>query len=130
MCVQLKLPMFYLWYTLIELCDMELFYTSTDGNVVNPNAYAFDAKIVDNTYNGKAVVNVMGRSLTLLNKTGEILKQGDGVIIHYWDNVANGYIALRCGLPNPAGGLNIENAVVSYESIAKVNNISKSVEKV
>lgn len=87
-------------------------------------------KIVDNTYNGKAVVNVMGRSLTLLNKSGEILKQGDGVIIHYWDNVANGYIALRCGLPNPAGGLNIENAVVGYESIAKVNNVSKSVEKV
>lgn len=87
-------------------------------------------RIVDNTYNGKAVVNVMGRTLTLINKTGEILAQGDGVIIHYWDNVANGYIALRCGLPNPAGGLNIENAVVGYESIAKLNNISKSVEKV
>ena len=43
--------------TLIELCDTELFYTSTDGNVVNPNAYAFDAKIVDNTYsNGQGVI--------------------------------------------------------------------------
>ena len=86
--------------------------------------------IVDNTYNGKAVVNVMGRSLTLLNKSGEILKQGDGVIIHYWDNIANGYIALRCGLPNPSGGLNIENAVVGYESIAKVNQVSENVENI
>ena len=49
--------------------------------------------------NGVAKVSVMGRTLTLLNKSGELLKQGEGVIIHYWDNIANGYIALRCGLP-------------------------------
>ncbi len=49
--------------------------------------------------NGVAKVSALGRTLTLLNKTGEVLKEGEGVIIHYWDNVANGYIALRCGLP-------------------------------
>lgn len=49
--------------------------------------------------NGVAKVSVLGRSLTLLNKTGEVLKENEGVIIYYWDNIANGYIALRCGLP-------------------------------
>lgn len=49
--------------------------------------------------NGVAKVFALGRTLTLLNKSGELLKAGDGVVIHYWDNIANGYIALRCGLP-------------------------------
>lgn len=49
--------------------------------------------------NGVAKVFTLGRTLTLLNKSGELLKVGDGVVIHYWDNIANGYIALRCGLP-------------------------------
>lgn len=49
--------------------------------------------------NGIAEVFVLGKTITLLNKTGEFLKIGDSVIIHYWDNIANGYIALRCGLP-------------------------------
>lgn len=83
--------------------------------------------IVDNTYNGKAVVNIMGRKLTLPNKTGEILKQNDSVVVHYWDNVANGYIALRYGLPNPAGGLNIQTAVAIKQSNSKVSEISKYV---
>ena len=82
-------------------------------------------EIIDNTDSGKAVVKVMGRKLTLINKTGEILKVGDSIIVHYWDNMANGYIALRCGLPNPAGGLNIYNAVVAYESDSTINTISK-----
>lgn len=82
--------------------------------------------------NGVAVVSAMGRTMTLLNKSGELLKQGEGVIIHYWDNVANGYIALRCGLPvfkiDSSGGetyvgelplyeeTEIDNAYVLHES--------------
>ena len=52
--------------TLVEVCDNELFYTSTDGNVVNPNAHAFDAKIVDNTYsNGQGVITFDRPILTI-----------------------------------------------------------------
>lgn len=84
-------------------------------------------QIVENTNNGKAVVSVMGRRLTLLNKSGEILKVGDGVIIHYWDNIANGYIALRCGLANPAGGLGIQNAVVISTSESDMSKVSENI---
>ena len=66
---------------------------------------------------GAAKVNVMGRTLRLLNKTGETLEVGDSVIVHYWDNVANGYIALRCGLPYLQQGLHIENAAVLEDDI-------------
>ena len=53
--------------------------------------------IVPDTDGGKAVVNIMGRKLTLLNKTGENLSANDTVWVHYWDSLANGYIALRNG---------------------------------
>lgn len=61
---------------------------------------------------GMAKVRVMGRVVSLLNKTNETLEVGDSVIVHYWDNIANGYIALRCGLPNLKQGLQIDNTAV------------------
>lgn len=82
-------------------------------------------EVVENTNNGKAVVLVMGRKLTLLNKTGEILEKNDAVIIHYWDNIANGYIALRCGLPRPAGGLYIRNAITITQPKSKLADVSE-----
>lgn len=84
-------------------------------------------EVVENTNNGKAIVLVMGRKLTLLNKTGEILEKNDAVIIHYWDNIANGYIALRCGLPRPAGGLYIKNAVTVTKPKSKIEDVSEYV---
>lgn len=49
--------------------DNEIWYTSTDGNIVTPySAEAFDANIVSNTYeNGKGVIKFDG-SLTSLNQ--------------------------------------------------------------
>ena len=66
---------------------------------------------------GAAKVRIMGRTLRLLNKTGETLEVGDSVIVHYWDNMANGYIALRCGLPSLQQGLHIENAAVMHNNL-------------
>ena len=52
--------------TLVEVCYTKLFYTSADGNVVNPKAHAFDAKIVDNTYsNGQGVITFDRPILTI-----------------------------------------------------------------
>ena len=86
--------------------------------------------IVDNTEGGKAVVRCMNRSLTLLNKTGEILDVGDSVWVHYWGNLANGYIALRNGLPNSrggSGGLSISNAVAMLETQASLYTVATEV---
>lgn len=60
---------------------------------------AIITSIPENSNNTLATVLVQGKYLTLLNKTGELLSEDDGVIIHYWNTVANGYIALRSGLP-------------------------------
>lgn len=87
--------------------------------------------IVDNTDGGKAVVRCMNRSLTLLNKTGEILEVGDSVWVHYWGNLANGYIALRNGLPNSRGGgggsFHITNAVAMLETQASLYTVATEV---
>lgn len=40
------------------------------------------------------------RNLALMNKTGEILEVGDAVWVYYWHDLADGYIAMRCGLSN------------------------------
>jgi hypothetical protein len=77
---------------------------------------------------GKATVECMGRNLTLLNKTGEKLSVGDSVWVHYWTNLANGYIALRNGLPNVnAGSFNISNAVAMLETQASIYTVSEEV---
>ena len=52
--------------TLVEVCDNELFYTSTDGAIVTPDNTAFGAKIVDNTYsNGQCVITFDRPILTI-----------------------------------------------------------------
>lgn len=77
---------------------------------------------------GKAVVECMGRSLTLLNKTGENLYEGDSVWVHYWTNLANGYIAIRNGLPNiKRGQLSITNAVAMLENQSDIFTVSTEV---
>ena len=54
--------------TLVEVCDNELFYTSTDGAIVTPDNTAFGAKIVDNTYsNGQGVIT-FDRPITTLGQ--------------------------------------------------------------
>ena len=54
--------------TLVEVCDNELFYTSTDGAIVTPDNTAFGAKIVDNTYsNGQGVIT-FDRPITTLGR--------------------------------------------------------------
>lgn len=85
--------------------------------------------IVPDTDGGKAVVNIMGRKLTLLNKTGENLSVNDTVWIHYWDSLANGYIALRNGLPNSRaeGDFTIDTAVVMSESQAQVLTVADTI---
>lgn len=85
--------------------------------------------IVENTNGGKAVVRCMNRSLTMLNKTGEILSVGDSVWVHYWGNLANGYIALRNGLPNSSGGasFSISNAVAMLQTQASIYTVATEV---
>lgn len=76
---------------------------------------------------GMAKVNVMGRTVKLLNKTNETLEVGDSVIVHYWDNIANGYIALRCGLPNLKQGLHIDNSAVLSEDLESLYTVESTV---
>ena len=91
------------------------------------HTYGVVTEIVVPKNTGAAKVKVMGRTLRLLNKTGETLKVGDSVIIHYWDNMANGYIALRCGLPSLQQGLRIENAAVLDNDIKSLYTTSTTV---
>lgn len=64
-----------------------------------------------NENNSYADVNIGNKTVTLINKTGEELGFNDEVTIHYWTNIANGYIAIRHGRSNTkAGSLNISKA--------------------
>lgn len=81
----------------------------------------------ETTDGGKATVECMNRRLTLLNKTGENLAIGDSVWVHYWTNLANGYIALRNGLPNGGSAFSINNAVAMLENQASVYTVSTEV---
>lgn len=83
--------------------------------------------VVPNTNYGKAVVSIGGKSLTLINKSGELLATGDNVWIHYWNSLTDGYIALRCGEPNNLGGFKIESAAVINDSISDVYTVSGDV---
>ena len=60
------------------------------------------------------------RDLPLLNKTGETLKVGDGVWIHYWHDLANGYIAERIGLTKFRRSLYLDGMVILGEAQAEV----------
>jgi len=75
-----------------------------------------------------AVANVQigDKSLNLLNKTGEILSEGDHVWVYYWHTLTDGYIALRNGEALNIGG-GVKNAAVITEQQDTVYNIAKSV---
>lgn len=71
----------------------------------------FIVELVDDGYYAKVRVN--NSVIKLINKTGEQLNIGDEVVVHYWTNVGNGYIAVRCGEPNVLKGeYMIDDAVV------------------
>lgn len=99
------------------------------GNDSMKRASGTVVSIVPNTDGGKAIVNVMNRKLTLLNKTGENLEVDDVVWVHYWDSIANGYIALRNGLPNSRaeGSMQINTAVVMTETQAQPLTVADTV---
>ena len=85
--------------------------------------------IVPNTDGGKAVVNVMNRKLTLLNKSGENLEINDTVWVYYWTDISNGYIALRNGLPNSRaeGNFSITTAVVMTERQSQALTVADTI---
>ncbi len=65
------------------------------------------------------VVDIYGKQVTVINKSGCELVEGDEVTIYYWTNVSNGYIAFVNNRTVPKqGGFNIQNAVVMTENQA------------
>lgn len=83
--------------------------------------------VVPDTNYGKAVVQIGNKSITLINKSKEFLAEGDHVWVHYWNSLADGYIALRCGEPNNLGGFYIESAGVVAENISSVYTVAGDV---
>jgi len=74
---------------IIKVLDQQEYIRRTTGRVVS---------VSDNN----AVVLVKLRDsdtqINLLNKTGEYLSVGDGVWIHYWKEISDGYVAIKNGL--------------------------------
>ena len=74
---------------IIKVLDQQEYIRRTTGRVVS---------VSDNN----AVVLVKLRDsdtqINLLNKTGEYLSVGDGVWIHYWKEISDGYVAIKDGL--------------------------------
>lgn len=67
----------------------------------------------------KIVVDINGKNITVVNKSGCKLEVGNEVTIYYWTNVGNGYIAYVNGKTTPqGGGFSIEKAVVMTENQA------------
>ncbi len=65
------------------------------------------------------LVDIYGKQVTVINKSGCELAEGDEVTIYYWTNVSNGYIAFVNNRTAPKqGGFNIQNAVVMTENQA------------
>ena len=82
--------------------------------------------VVADSHDTLADVQIDTKHLILLNKSGELLEEGDHVWVYYWDNIADGYIALRCGEAKNIGG-GIKNAGVLTERQDTVYNIAKEV---
>ena len=82
--------------------------------------------VVADSHDTLADVQIDTKHLILLNKSGEILEEGDHVWVYYWNNIADGYIALRCGEARNIGG-GIKNAGVLTEQQDTVYDISKEV---
>lgn len=82
--------------------------------------------LVEDSHGTLADVQIGTKHLVLFNKSGEILEEGDHVWVYYWNALADGYIALRCGEAKNIGG-GIKNAGVLTERQDTVYNIAKDV---
>ena len=82
--------------------------------------------VVEDSHDTLADVQIGTKHLILLNKSGEILEEGDHVWVYYWNSIADGYIALRCGEAKNIGG-GIKNAGVLTERQDTVYDIAKEV---
>lgn len=82
--------------------------------------------LVEDSHGKLADVQIGTKHLVLFNKSGEVLEAGDHVWVYYWNTLADGYIALRCGEAKNIGG-GIKNAGVLTERQDTVYNIAKDV---
>lgn len=82
--------------------------------------------LVEDSHGKLADVQIGTKHLVLFNKSGEILEEGDHVWVYYWNALADGYIALRCGEAKNIGG-GIKNAGVLTERQDTVYSIAKDV---
>ena len=91
--------------------------------------YGTVVSYVDGT--GYAIININGMNFRLINKSGEKLTVGDTVQVHYWKSLADGYVAIRQGKPDPlgggGGGFAINNAVIITEGQTGVYNTNNEV---
>ena len=91
--------------------------------------YGTVVSYVDGT--GYAIININGMNFRLINKSGEKLTVGDTVQVHYWKSLADGYVAIRQGKPDPlgggGGGFAINNAVIITEEQTGVYNTNNEV---
>lgn len=82
--------------------------------------------VVADSHDKLADVQIGTKHLVMLNKSGELLEEGDHVWVYYWNTLADGYIALRCGEARNIGG-GIKNAGVLTEQQDTVYNIAKDI---
>ena len=54
--------------------------------------------VSDNNAVALVLLRESNAQINLLNKTGEYLSVGDGVWIHYWKEISDGYVAIKDGL--------------------------------
>lgn len=63
--------------------------------------------------------------LTMLNKTGQVLKVGDAVWIHYWRSITDGYVAIKIGKPRKnTGKVKLERAMTITDHQDTIEKIS------
>ena len=66
--------------------------------------------------------------LTLLNKTGQRLKVGDTIWVHYWRTITDGYVAIKIGKQSQGGGrIGLDKAMTITDKHNVINNISQTV---
>ena len=66
-------------------------------------------------------------SMVLPNRTGEPLDEGDEVLIYYWKNITDGYIAIKLGLSRYPTNYYLNTAVVKLENTSRIELISDNI---
>lgn len=67
--------------------------------------------------------------LTMLNKTGQVLKVGDAVWIHYWRSITDGYVAIKIGKPRKnTGKVKLERAMTITDHQDTIEKISEEID--